>query len=390
MGEVVSQIDMSLAMKYQAYEAFYSDDFLKYRQILDSLKGQVKSIADKANVQELTPIQSPSPQQAISRSSSAVTLSEAWKIYVADKGQKWRKSVAGENQRFYEVLLYVVGDNPIVGITKQHIREALRVAENLPTRTRKPYSSMSLAECIAYDVPEEDLISSQHAHKHLKIWRSLFKTYLVDHKDILVTAPTTGISYEVTSNRGGHYSFGEMTKLKNTLTDLPATDWRRDYFLTLIYTGARRGEIADLRKTHIRLDEETGRHYIYIEGGKTDHAQRQIPIHQKLEGVLLKRVALLSDDDLVFGNLPDYTTITNGWVAIMETEAIPTFDEFGLKRRIHSLRHTFISTAIASVSNAALVQFVVGHSRTQALGITSRYTHRPPLKDLLCVVDCID
>ncbi|SUI52949.1 Site-specific recombinase XerD [Serratia liquefaciens] len=386
MLDVVSQIDMSQAMKLQAYEAFYSGDLLKYRQILDSLKGQ---IPDKSPQAVTTATAPPTPAHASNTTYSAVTLSVAWEMYVTDKGQNWRRSVTGENQRFYEVLLYVVGDIPVDGITKQHIREALRVAENLPTRTRKPYSSMSLAECIAYDVPEEDLISSQHVHKHLKIWRSLFKTYLVDHKDILITAPTTGISYEVTSNRGGHYSASEMTKLKNTLTDLPATDWRKDYFLTLIYTGARRGEIADIRKHHIRQDEETSRWYIYIEGGKTDHAQRQIPLHQKLALLLSKRCDELSENDLVFGGLPDYTTITNSWVAIMDSLNIPTYDEFGLKRRIHSIRHTFISIAIAAVANAALVQFVVGHSRTQALGITSRYTHRPTVKELLRVVDSI-
>ncbi|MBN5263849.1 DUF3258 domain-containing protein [Serratia marcescens] len=381
MSDVVSQIDMSLAMKHQAYEAFYSDDFLKYRQILGSLKEQVKSLSDKAPIQNHAPqVQSPS---------SAVKLSEVWKMYVADKGQKWRRSVASENQRFYDVLFLVVGDIPVDSVTKQHIREALKIAENLPTRTRSPYSSMTLAECVAYDVPEEDLISSEHVHKHLKIWRSLFKTYLVDHKDILTISPTDGITYEVIPNRGGHYSAGEMQKLKKALSTLPDTDWRKDYFLTLIYTGARRAEIADIRKRHIRRDDETGRHYIFIEGGKTDHAQRQIPVHKKLEGGLFKRIALLSDEDLVFGGLPDYTTITNGWVAILHSLEIPTYDEFGLKRRIHSLRHTFISTAIASVSNAALVQFVVGHSRTQSLGITSRYTHRPLLKELLCVVDCI-
>ncbi|MGM1186795.1 tyrosine-type recombinase/integrase [Serratia liquefaciens] len=386
MLDVVSQIDMSQAMKLQAYEAFYSGDLLKYRQILDSLKGQ---IPDKSPQAVTTATAPPTPAHASNTTYSAVTLSVAWEMYVTDKGQNWRRSVTGENQRFYEVLLYVVGDIPVDGITKQHIREALRVAENLPTRTRKPYSSMSLAECIAYDVPEEDLISSQHVHKHLKIWRSLFKTYLVDHKDILITAPTTGISYEVTSNRGGHYSASEMTKLKNTLTDLPATDWRKDYFLTLIYTGARRGEIADIRKHHIRQDEETSRWYIYIEGGKTDHAQRQIPLHQKLALLLSKRCDELSENDLVFGGLPDYTTITNSWVAIMDSLNIPTYDEFGLKRRIHSIRHTFISIAIAAVAKAALVQFVVGHSRTQALGITSRYTHRPTVKELLRVVDSI-
>ena len=68
---------------------------------------------------------------------------------------------------------------------------------------------------------------------------------------------------------------------------------------------------------------------------------------------------------------------------------IPDYNEFGLKRRVHSLRHTFISNAIASVGNSSLVQFVVGHSRTQSLGITARYTHRPALKDLIPVVDAL-
>ncbi|CAI0894398.1 tyrosine-type recombinase/integrase [Serratia quinivorans] len=389
LGATADQINLAQALKYQAYEAFYSNDTLKYRQIVESLRGQVQEVAGKVPV---APPSAPRPQptqQPYESTHPTIRLSEAWGLYIEDKGQKWRSSVAGENQRFYDVLFYVVGDIPVDSVTKQHIREALQVAENLPARTRKPYSGMSLTECIAYDVPEEDLISSEHVHKHLKIWRSLFKTYLVDHKDILKASPTEGISYEVISNRGGHYSAGEMTRLKRTLTDLPGTDWRRDYFLTLIYTGARRGEIADIRKNHIRQDEETGRYYIFIEGGKTDHAQRQIPIHQKLENELSKRIATLADDDLVFAGLPDYTSITNSWVSVMDSLGIPTYDEFGLKRRIHSLRHTFISTAIANVTNAALVQFVVGHSRTQSLGITARYTHRPPLKELLPVVDSI-
>lgn len=379
-------LDMSKAKLYQAYQAFYDGDFTKYEQLVSSLKSKLPTVSAS---KQRTPVSDNVTMNAKDKTPPAIKLSAAWKMYVTDKGQKWRRSVAGENQRFYEVLLYVVGDIPVDDITKQHIREALRVAENLPTRTHKPYSGMSLAECISYDVPEEDLISSEHVHKHLKIWRSLFKTYLVDHKDILSTSPTDGVSYEVISNRGGHFSAGEMIRLKRTLTDLPGTDWRRDYFLTLIYTGARRGEIADIRKNHIRRDEETGRYYIFIEGGKTDHAQRQIPIHQKLEDKLSKRIATLADDDLVFPGLPDYTSITNSWVAVMDSLDIPTYDEFGLKRRIHSLRHTFISTSIASVSNAALVQFVVGHSRTQSLGITARYTHRPPLKELLPVVDSI-
>ncbi|BAO34133.1 TPA: DUF3258 domain-containing protein [Serratia marcescens] len=379
MSDVVSQIDMSLAMKHQAYEAFYSDDFLKYRQILGSLKEQVKSLSDRAPSQNHAPqVQSPS---------SAVKLSEAWKMYVADKGQKWRRSVASENQRFYDVLFLVVGDIPVDSVTKQHIREALKIAENLPTRTRSPYSSMTLAECVAYDVPEEDLISSEHVHKHLKIWRSLFKTYLVDQKDILTKSPIEGVSYEVKSNRSGNYTLSELSRIKKCLFDLPDGDYRKWYFLTLIYTGARRGEIAQIRKHHLRKDDETGRWYIFIDGGKTEHARRQVPIHKSIEVGLLTYVESLKDSAPVFSNLPNYTSITYDWIRLLRVLDIPDYNEFGLKRRVHSLRHTFISNAIASVGNSSLVQFVVGHSRTQSLGITARYTHVPPLKDLIVVVD---
>lgn len=67
---------------------------------------------------------------------------------------------------------------------------------------------------------------------------------------------------------------------------------------------------------------------------------------------------------------------------------IPSLNEFEQKRRIHSLRHTFISEAVANVGNLSLVQMVVGHSRTQSAGTTARYTH-VQFEKLLPVVDCI-
>lgn len=72
----------------------------------------------------------------------------------------------------------------------------------------------------------------------------------------------------------------------------------------------------------------------------------------------------------------------------MEECSIPKYNEFGQKRVIRALRRTFISEAIAKTGSAALVQFVVGHSRTQSLGITARYAHKQKLKGLLPVVDC--
>ncbi|EOU9590349.1 tyrosine-type recombinase/integrase [Klebsiella aerogenes] len=382
--EVAGQIDMHQAMLHQAYDAFYSGDIVRYRALVDSMQSQLVETERRkkpATKQAVVTVDAPDDD-------NTPLLSEAWKLFVAEKGKTWAITIARENNRFYEVLMHVLGDIPVGSITKQHIRQTLAVIENLPRRNLKPYSEMSLSECIDCDVPEDDLISSANVKKHLKIYSSFLKVFLKDEKDILEKSPTEGIRYEVTENKGGHYSKPEMKRLIERLSAF--TDWRRDYFLTLIYTGARRGEMAAIRTEHIRKDEETGRYYVFIEGGKSEHAQRQIPLSKEIETLLLARIKPLKSDDLVFGDLPTYEHIALVWRSLMEDCNVPKYNEFGQKRVIHACRHTFISEAIAKTGNAALVQFVVGHSRTQSLGITARYTHRPPLSDLIQVVDCVD
>lgn len=121
-------LDMSKAKLYQAYQAFYDGDFTKHEQLVSSLKSKLPTVS--ASKQRIS-LSDNVTIDAKDNTYPAIKLSEAWKMYVADKGQKWRRAVAGENQRFYEVLLYVVGDVPVDSITKQHIREALLVAKNL-------------------------------------------------------------------------------------------------------------------------------------------------------------------------------------------------------------------------------------------------------------------
>ncbi|MCM5856759.1 tyrosine-type recombinase/integrase [Klebsiella pneumoniae] len=382
--EVAGQIDLHQAMLHQAYDAFYSGDIVRYRALVESMQSQ---LADTEKLKK------PATKQAVATvdapdDDNTPLLSEAWKLFVAEKGKTWAITIARENNRFYEVLMHVLGDVPVGSITKQHIRQTLAVIENLPRRNLKPYSEMSLSECIDLDVPEDDLISSANVKKHLKIYSSFFKVFLKDEKDILEKSPTEGIKYEVQENKGGHYTRPEMQRFIERLSTF--TDWRKDYFLTLIYTGARRGEMAAIRKEHIRKDEETGRYYIFVEDGKSEHAQRQIPISKSIEALLLARIKPLNSGDLVFSDLPTYEYTAIQWHNLMNECNIPKYNEFGQKCVIHALRHTFISEAVAKTQNAALVQFVVGHSRTQSLGITARYTHRPPLHDLLQVVDSVN
>lgn len=386
--EAAGEIDMNRATVYQAYTAFYSGDLPRYRQLLETLQSQFKAAEHK-----VSPLAKSSPTVVSTNSSepgkTAISLSKAWEGYVKDKGSHWQKSTANENQRFFDVLFHVVGDVPVDKITKQNIYQSLGLTKNMPVRTKLPYARMSLEECIEYDVPEEDLISSEHVYKHLKLWRALFKTYLVDRQEALVKAPTDGVAYEITPNRGGSYNLSELRRLKNKLISYPDCDYRKWYFLTLIYTGARRSEIASLQKKHLKKDEDSGRYYFFIETGKTKHARRKVPLHKSIVSNLLAKVEQINDNQPIFGNMPNYTTITNEWSDIMKELAIPDLDESGLKRRVHALRHSFISRALATTGNFALVQHIVGHSRTKTLSITDRYLH-PTVGDLAVVVDCIE
>lgn len=62
----------------------------------------------------------------------------------------------------------------------------MEVVENLPKSVVQPYQSMTVQQLIECDdVPPEDLVGAESIHKHLKIYKSLFKTFVTDNKDIL-------------------------------------------------------------------------------------------------------------------------------------------------------------------------------------------------------------
>ena len=270
-----SQWNMSRAQLYGAYQAFYDKDLPKNNQIVKGLKEALPALL--AHV-----------EPELIEEEKALLLSDAWAMFIKEKERHWSTAISGENRRSFEILLHVLGEVPVDLVTKQDIRRTLNVIAGLPKRTNAPYKTMSLQECIDFDVPEEDLISSVQVYKHLKIFKSFFKVYLKDLKDILTVSPTEGIKLDVQENRGGNFTYPEMKRMVTHLEGLDDADWRKAYFLKLCYTGARRGEITDLKVGLMRTDEHTGRKYLFIEGGKTDHAQRQIPVHKNIEPLLNK------------------------------------------------------------------------------------------------------
>ncbi|HBC2581541.1 integrase [Enterobacter hormaechei] len=313
-------------------------------------------------VQEYRELVAPSEdeeEQTEAQSKDVLTLAGAWNMYKKEKAQNWMKAISQANERFMEVV------------------------ENLPKRVVQPYRSMTVQQLIECDdVPPEDLVVAESIHKHLKIYKSLFKTFLTDNKDILEKSPTDGVVAAPSKARFGAYSAAEMRKFVGWALKQP-DGWQKWITLLLAYTGARRGEIVKLEKSQIKFDEVSQRHYLLIaEGGqgKTEYVTKQVPIHPKLiEWGFLDFVNHQWKEKIfspVSGkNMPKIGKIL---ADVRDQLGIPYRDDYGQRRLVHSVRHTMISTCLAGwVGNLAHLQQMVGHEKSGS-GITRRYLHTFP------------
>ncbi|ELY5960640.1 MULTISPECIES: tyrosine-type recombinase/integrase [Enterobacteriaceae] len=324
-----------------------------------------------------------------------LTLSDAWAMYKDEKGRNWTKSISMANERYMEVLLTVLGEKTdVTAITKQDIKQVMEVVENLPKRVVQPYRSMSIQQLIECDdVPPDDLVGVEAIHKHLKLYKSLFKTFLTESKDILSKPPTDGVVAAPSKARFGAYSTAEMKKFVGWA--LKQRDgWQKWITLLLAYTGARRGEIAKLEKSQIKFDEDSQRYYFLIaEGGqgKTENATRQVVIHPKLIEWGFMEYVDRQWKERIFSEVAgtNMTKIGKMFADLRDELGIPYQDDYGQRRLLHSIRHSVCSSAMAGwVTNILHLQQTVGHEKSG--GITKRYLHTFPLSSISYVIDGID
>ncbi|EMI5800781.1 MULTISPECIES: site-specific integrase [Enterobacteriaceae] len=361
-------------------------------QFLNYAQHNIQPMVVQEYRETITPAAVTRPQKQ-DEPKEVLTLAGAWNMYKKEKAQNWTKAISQANERFMEVLMIVLGaSTDVTTITKQDIKQVMEIVENLPKRVMQPYRSMTVQQLIECDdVPPEDLVGAESIHKHLKIYKSLFKTFLTDNKDILEKSPTDGVVAAPSKARFGAYSAAEMRKFVGWALKQP-DGWQKWITLLLAYTGARRGEIAKLEKSQIKYDEDSQRHYLLIaEGGqgKTENATRQVAIHPKLiEWGFLDFVNRQWKEKIfspVSGkNMPKIGKVL---ADVRDQLGIPYLDDYGQRRLVHSFRHTMISTCLAGwVGNLAHLQQVVGHEKS-GLGITRRYLHTFPLSTICYVID---
>jgi integrase len=313
---------------------------------------------------------------------SGLLLSVAWCQFVESKS--WTKKAAETNERMFENLLFFLGDVPVQVITKKDIKAALMSVAGLPKRNLKAYKGVSLSDITGLDsIPDDDLVSGKYVRDHLKLLQSFFSSYLHKETEILSASPTDGVTWQYSDNRFAALSDSYVHDLLIKSQSKP--DWFQWFFRIALYTGARRSEIAALRKDSFKVDQDTGRHYIFISQGKTTAAIRQVPLHLALLELGLLDWVAQQPDNIFSRASSNPNRVTELFGSLLDVNS----NDFGEKFVFHSLRHTFVTKARSKGLSDPVIQQLVGHSKRGA-GITDRYTHVFPIAALLPVIDAID
>lgn len=375
IDNVASQYDLLWRHYCDAHIAFMDQRHSDYQQIVNSMRPDnhyAPTVADK-------------PEESLA---SGITLSKAWQGFLAFKSD-WVPKIRQGNEKYYEVIEMVLGaDTLVTEITRRDIKHLLEVVEGLPRQNKRPYNRMTIQQCLDLDeVPEEDLVSSKTVKDYLKLCQGLFSTYLTKEEDILELPPTNNVKYEAKSHSYGHYNRTEMRKMVEHFATLDG--WNKWGFLLLAYTGARRSEIAKLRVSDVRLDDDSQRYYIMIGDSKTEAGIRQVPISQRLINMgFLDYLDSKKADTNLFPEITNTSQVTRLFHAIREQLGIDYLDDYKNRRIVHSLRHTFV-TEIQAKHTLTLVQQTIGHEHSNQ-GQTKVYTGKMKVSDLLPVVDSVD
>lgn len=152
-----------------------------------------------------------------------------------------------------------------------------------------------------------------------------------------------------------------------------------DLVLILLYTGMRIGELLNMEKSNIFLEER------YMIGGSKTKAgkERIIPLHKRIVPLIEKRMKE-SDSQWLFinriGAKLKYNSFTQyHWEPI--TDLVGNED-----LTPHSCRHTFISNMSRLGVNPLILKRIVGHSNAS---VTEHYTHLE-LEELLQAIDLLE
>jgi integrase len=377
---LLSKLKASNALQGELLSSIFSEDFIGERE-LQSL------LAPPPAVQQVV------AQPPIVPESTAPLFSQVYAEFLEHKVNKDKLSdkMQKSYERLHIVWLAIAEDKPIDTYTPQDIGRFIDRCFELPRMNISPYNKMTWEQRLEVDVPDENLQSPKSVEQYYKWIMGVFSYAKRDTIAYITTSPCS-IKRNFKARVRGIFSDKELLSFLNA-ADKERTKWKKWIIYLGIYTGARRGELVQLRKSDVKFDESTGRHYLLItdehetQSLKTVNSKRKIPLHHKLvESGFIEYVKTCKDR--VFSELTNVEVVTGWMPRHMVSLNIPPTNELDHIRSFHSIRHTFITKCMSEPDvNINLLQQIVGHE-ISSFGITSNYTHKvTDINNLIPIID---
>lgn len=334
--------------------------------------------------------------------SDAISFEQLYRSFMEHKinnpikplNEKMQKEYA----RFMDFIKHVTPDFSLLPIDKVTKKEACSVVMDyltLPKRNKKPYKDLAWVDLVDYmdenEIPLEDIQSPKTADNLRKFLQGVF-AYAVD-QELLTTSPISNlnIKLDLESSRG-YYKPSEAMRIDSGLCGWK--DGQQKWVgLIALYHGCRAGEVTQLRKQDIKLDEASNRWYMVlteVAGSiKTKDGNRLVPIHERLITLGFMDYVDQCSDELLFPKC--HGKKMTQWLYRLQNQVkVDRYDDLGLKRDFHSFRHTVVTLLRRQGNlNESAIQAIVGHRRT-SMGVTDVYTHGFEVKDLVPYVDSVN
>lgn len=340
----------------------------------------------KRNPEVVVPVVAATPTPVV-ESAPVITVAEAVKTFV-DK-MELESTITKANRatraRHLEWMVNYFDISKVTNITdvsKKHVIALVAAyTRRVDTRNIK-YTRWTLKQVITAAIkgkaPDGEGISSQSVKHFTNSLKVFFRSQFDD--EVISINPALDITVKVTSTSYDRYSTKEMKTIEEFALK-EQVPWKKWSVLIAMYTGARISEIEGLLLSEIKVCPETGTNYFWIEGGKTDAARRQVPVHSKLvEYGVLDALPLMESkarDQL------DYFLKT-----FLGKLKIARKGVNGGARLWHGFRVAVIDT-LANLTGGKIntnhLQQMVGHEKS--LGITNTYMRTVPVADLVATVE---
>lgn len=153
-----------------------------------------------------------------------------------------------------------------------------------------------------------------------------------------------------------------------------------DSILILIYTGIRPGELLNLKKADVNLQEE----FFIVTDSKTDAGQnRLVPINKK---VLPYFKSMLEQDGEYLIMHPKKKDKLAGYDYYYRSMFTPIMDQLNMKHRPHDCRHTFGTLLNNADANSTSIKNLIGHN--SFITTEKTYTHKD-IEELRKAIDLI-